>query len=271
MSITLRQLLSHSSGIRTTSTDDLLHDWEFRIHNVTQILSWFAKDSLLFPPGEGLFYSNHAWNVIGAIVESISKRTYDQVLNEFMRSVPMPTGQMDTRLSRVTHRASHYTVSDLNGTTHQIGPAPITDDLRPVPHWPPGGVLANVDDLLAFGRKILDCIEGCDLFPNATLAEMWKFQENLVVRRNFSIEIDGHHYSNLTKRYGLGWEILDLPEGNPLNITSIVYHVGEIGAANAVVAIIPERNLHLAALANRGGIGDWLEVMPAQILHILSN
>lgn len=111
VTITLRHLITHLSGIRTTSEADLMHDWEFRITNSTQTVAFFANDPLLFKPGSQFYYSNSGWNLIGAIVEAIENKSYDHLIREYMNKLGMQHSLMDTRLELVPHRASNYRVS----------------------------------------------------------------------------------------------------------------------------------------------------------------
>lgn len=113
VTITLRHLITHMSGIRTTNEADLMHDFEFRITNSTQTVAFFANDPLLFKPGSKFYYSNSGWNLIGAIVEAVENKSYDHIIREYMDKLGMKHSLMDTRLELVRHRASNYRVGKI--------------------------------------------------------------------------------------------------------------------------------------------------------------
>ena len=110
MTITLRQLITHLSGLSTYSTQDLMHDFEFRITNSTQTVALFANNPLLSKPGTHFYYSNSGWNLIGAIVEAVEKRSYHLVIREYMHKLGMVHSLMDTRLELVPNRGYSYQV-----------------------------------------------------------------------------------------------------------------------------------------------------------------
>lgn len=274
MTITLRQLISHVAGIRHSNNNDLLHDWEFRITNSTQLLSWFAQDPLLFKPGYGYHYSNHGWSLIGAIVESVTGRPYFEVLNEFMHSVGMSTAVCDSKYRLVANRAVQYRVVSKNGVTKTI-PAPITDNLRPFPHWPAGGVLASYDDLIHYGGWFLNSYNHNTTAPlyklsASTAHEMWDYQQPHVPPDHIDVEVNGRVYRNVLSRYVLGWQRMDFPyvEGDTLSNVTYFFHLGQIEAANAILAVIPEHNFVFAAIVNRGGIKDHLLPLPLLALSV---
>lgn len=280
VNITLRQLISHVSGIRTTTGSDLLHDWEFRIKNSTQILPWFARDNLLFEPGTRYEYSNHGWNLIGAVVEAVEKRSYHLVLEEYMHSLGMKTALMDTRERLVPHRGRQYQVHppDHKHPYHRVEYCPFTDNLRPFPHWPCGGVLANVHDLLTYGRAVLASHEGKlgSFLHKSTVDEMWNYRQPIVPPEHPSMRVAGKDYHNLTSRYVLGWDRVDFPadavKHDPV-LSDLVYisHTGEIGGANAKLAIVPKHQFVMAIIANRAGIGNELQVMPIETLYTIKH
>lgn len=110
MTITLRQLISHLSGLRHTTDADLLHDYGLHITNTTQTVRFFAHDPLLSAPGTHFHYSNNGWQLLGAVVEAVEKRSYHTVLNEFMNKRVMSRTQSDDRLQVLPHRGGQYQV-----------------------------------------------------------------------------------------------------------------------------------------------------------------
>lgn len=185
VNITLRQLITHQSGIRHSREQDFMHDWEFRINNSTQLLTWFSNDRLLFEPGHGYHYSNNGWSLIGAIVESIENRPYHLVLEDFMHNIiGMPTATSESRDHLIMNRGRQYRIH--NG---KVLPPEIVDILRPYPHWPAGGVTARIEDLLIYGQQMYSSSYDIhstkkSLLKPSTIKEMWTYHNPNVDRKS---------------------------------------------------------------------------------------
>ena len=154
-------------------------------------------------------------------------------------------------------------------------PAPITDNLRPVPHWPCGGVITIVEDLLTYGSTMLNSYHGRhgSFLKPETVKSMWNYAPP-ASEPHEDLTIDGHRYTDTTNRYVLGWDRIDFPaseKDSTLANLTMIYHVGAIGGSNAVLAMFPQKNVVVAAIANVGGIGDYLPSLGAQVYHLLAN
>jgi|TARA_B110000116_G_C16800783_1_gene570455 D-alanyl-D-alanine carboxypeptidase len=76
--ITIRQLLSHQSGI---FRDGNTHHWDN--HKFPEnIQTTISEDSIIFENGSTFKYSNHAYATLGAIIEKISGETYGDFMNK---------------------------------------------------------------------------------------------------------------------------------------------------------------------------------------------
>ncbi len=76
--ITIRQLLSHQSGI---FRDGNTHHWDN--HNFPKnIQTTISEDSIIFENGSTFKYSNHAYATLGAIIEKISGEKYGDFMNK---------------------------------------------------------------------------------------------------------------------------------------------------------------------------------------------
>jgi CubicO group peptidase (beta-lactamase class C family) len=99
--VTLRQLLTHQSGIldffeakeefeRVQGSDNPQRDY----------LAVFAEEPLRFPPGEKFEYSNSNFILLGAIVERVSGLPFEKYLDEHIFS---PAGMTSTSLNPKGH------------------------------------------------------------------------------------------------------------------------------------------------------------------------
>lgn len=88
----IRDLLSHQSGVRHYGNDPVLRNYASSI----SALDRFARDPLLFTPGEKFSYSTHAFTILGAVIEKVTKKPYRSYVTERMRAWGIPTVQCET-------------------------------------------------------------------------------------------------------------------------------------------------------------------------------
>lgn len=80
--ITLRQLAAHTGGIRHYGPGEFLNTRHF--DSATASLARFANDPLLAPPGEKYSYTTYGYNVLGAVIERVTGRSFDAALQELV-------------------------------------------------------------------------------------------------------------------------------------------------------------------------------------------
>lgn len=86
-SITIHQLLSHSSGLVDAIGKD------FTKVTKKDFLQQLFETQLLFKPGEKYSYSNTGYSILGIIIESVSNQSYEAFLNEYLFT---PAGMQQT-------------------------------------------------------------------------------------------------------------------------------------------------------------------------------
>lgn len=215
--ITTRQLAGHLAGIRDYKEDDLrdlIRTEHFE--NATDALTIFKNDSLLFKPNSKFHYTSFGWNLIGAIIEGISKENY---LDYMQKNIWTPIGLFNTcgDNSRVLtpNRSKFY---DLTGQANDLG------DLSY--KYPGGGLLSTAADLVKFGNEILNG----KYFDQKAKMILFECQTTL----------DGKKTG-----YGMGWYI-----GVDKNGHRIWYHTGDSFSSSSYLIIYPDDNLVIAFLAN---------------------
>ncbi len=79
--LTIHHLLSMTSGLPnyTDSTTPLMEREEL---NQKEFALKYFKDSLLFEPGKNIRYCNTGYYILGMIIEAVTKKTYETVLQE---------------------------------------------------------------------------------------------------------------------------------------------------------------------------------------------
>ena len=80
--ITVRNLLSHTSGI-TSYTEKSDFGKKFIVdHSKREIAEYFMNDALLFEPGSDWSYSNSGYAIANLIIEEVSGMSFDDYLQQ---------------------------------------------------------------------------------------------------------------------------------------------------------------------------------------------
>ena len=152
--ITPRMLAAHLAGIRHWRNERTPELYARHFDNIEDILTLFANDSLVAPPGTAYNYSSYGYDLLGAALQRATGKAYQRVIADDLLG---PLGLHDTRFDDVRevipHRARHYTFYDL--TTF----ADLTQPMR-VPDWDyshnmaAGDILTTADDMVRFGDAL---------------------------------------------------------------------------------------------------------------------
>lgn len=239
--ITLRMLLSHSSGFYGDFFDDFgMGDDALR--------AYIAKLDTLeqqTPPGQSWAYNNAGFCLAGAIIERVTGASYEKVMRE---RVFAPLGM--TRSFFFAHEAIAYpnavghTQKTPRGDEHEAA------RLYPLPRAvnAAGGIISTVDDLLTFAQFQLDggvTRDGTRLLSEETIRALWQPQIKA---------------ANFAEEYGIGWETAEV-DG-----VRLIGHGGSTNGFNARLTIIPERRYAIAILTNSGrGAAMYNEVIAAEV------
>lgn len=108
--VTVRQLLTHTSGIKSLHESSFDPNNLMRRYTQAEIMNLTANAPLDFPSGERWEYNNTGFYLLGMLIERVSQKSYEQFLREEMFE---PLGMRDTRLETfaalVPNRADGYT------------------------------------------------------------------------------------------------------------------------------------------------------------------
>jgi len=85
--ITLRQLLTHTSGVLAGDTE------YFDDHSRSEIVAMVLTEPLRFAPGESFLYSNMGYALLAAVIEKVSGMSYEDYLRERLL---LPAGMRST-------------------------------------------------------------------------------------------------------------------------------------------------------------------------------
>jgi CubicO group peptidase (beta-lactamase class C family) len=224
LGITLRHLLTHTSGIRHYKDGEM--NLQTHFDSIPDALEIFRDDPLLFTPGTKYSYSSYAYNLLGAVVENASGLTFEAYMKE---KVWGPAGMSTTRLEHqgeiVPRRARQYVRSGERGVRN----APFADlSVK----WAGGGMISTVEDLARFAIA-LD--EGVLLKPQ-TLETM---NEPMTLTDGSRTE------------YGLGWDARVDEKGRRW-----IAHGGGATGGSTYILRLPEKRFAVVIAANVQDAGD---------------
>lgn len=193
--VTLHHLLTHTSGIPSYTNREWIERGLFRHpHAVKEHVEKFCSGDLEFEPGSTFKYSNSGYVIPGAILEAVSGKTYEQLLEE---KILDPLGMKDTGYDHqetvLLKRAAGYVKT---GRGYQN--APFVDMSNP---YAAGALYSTVGNLYRWDRA---------LYTDELLPQQWRKK----------------CFTPFLNHYGYGWIILDLPMGGTRR--RVVQHGGRI-------------------------------------------
>ena len=227
--ITLRQVLSMTSGYQDYAPQDyMIPDWEKAI-SAQQILDRWARIPLDFEPGTKWQYSNTNYVVAGAIVEKISGQPLFTFITQNILT-PLGVGSaLDTNAKKLPE-------NDPQGYfRYALGP------LRPAPHEGPGwmfaaGELAMTPSDLA--KWDISLMNESLLKPASYLA----------------METDTLLKSGIGTQYGLGMRVVNT-RGH-----RVLEHSGEVSGFVSDNIVLPDDKFAVAVLTNQDAIGAAIQI-----------
>lgn len=233
-SITTRQAMSHTGGVRNYSWCACFPIWEHlnRRHYagpVRETLRVFETDPLLFPPGTDFAYSSFGYNAAGAVLEASSGTPFlDYLRSEVFTPLGMAHSGGDLAGAATPGRVGDYDVQE-----GRYKRAFAVDNSN---KWPSGGLLSTPSDMLRLGDAMLRP----SLFSAATRDRLLTPQPLADGRKN-------------PQGYALGWRYSDEKRlfGDRLT-TRIFSHHGTAVGSTSYFAAYPEFGLVVSVMMNKG-------------------
>ena len=221
--ITLRHLLTHTSGIKNYTNVPTFAAAMSREYTPAEIVGLVSKLPLDFQPGEKWSYCNTGYYLLGMVIERVSGKPYAEFLQgRIFRPLGMNSTRVNSFTAVIPNRATGYSWSG--------------DHTSNAPLWPisgraaAGSLVSTVLDLAKWDAALY----GEKLLKRASLETMWK-----PVRLN-----DGS-----TAPYGFGWGVTEY-RGHRL-----VAHSGGLPGWSADIARFPDDRLTVIVLTNRDSVG----------------
>lgn len=144
--ITTRLVAGHLAGIRHYRGGEFTLNRRFA--TVTEALSIFKDDALLFPPGTRFSYSSYGFNLLSAVVERASGEEFLAYMSRHVfQPLSMTSTAPDKNDSLIPNRTRFY-----ERRAGAFALAPTVDNSY---KWAGGGFLSTAEDLVRFGSAHL--------------------------------------------------------------------------------------------------------------------
>ncbi len=237
--ITIRALLAHHSGL---PGDSLRGMWDKPPAKVCDALPVVAGEWLVEAPQTQYRYSNLDYTTVGCLMETASRLPFvDVIREELLAPLGMTAstyGEPDIPLSRLAQ-------------PHRGGKPGLWTELRDVPA---GSLSATAEDMGKFLRMLLGGgeIDDRSVLKPATVARMFSRQ----------FDDGGWPYAAAT---GLGWML----SGQPIaGAGEAAWHSGQYPGYFAHIALLPDKRLGVAILANDDNAREFVPKLATKALEI---
>ena len=220
-SVTITQLLSHTSGI-IDYEDVIPPGTTTQVHDADVLALLQSQDSTYFKPGTKYQYSNSGYSLLALIVQKASGKTFATFLHD---RIFAPLGMKNTvafedGVSIAANRAYGYTMKDSAWTRkdQSVTSAVLGD----------GGIYSSIDDMQKWDAALYD--------------------SRLLSDSSRKLAFSSHTPTdNPEISYGFGWRITG----------ETLWHSGETSGFRNVIVRWPARKLTVVILTNRDAPGPY--------------
>jgi CubicO group peptidase (beta-lactamase class C family) len=220
--VTIHHLLSHTSGIPNfTSIPNMMRDHSRTPLRLRELVTQFCSGDLEFEPGEKFAYSNSGYVILGAIIEQVTGKAYEESLRErVFAPLGMNSSGYDHSETLIARRAAGYD-RDLRGLRNCAY-------LEMSLPFAAGALYSTVEDLYLWDRALY----GTQLLSEAARNRM------------FTPGIGGYAY---------GWFVGREAIGPGKAERTVMQHFGVINGFSSLILRIPEDRVLVVLLNNTGG------------------
>jgi CubicO group peptidase (beta-lactamase class C family) len=222
--ITVRQVLSHTSGIPASVARDEVRDDEMLNREVASL----ANVQLHFSPGTGYEYANDGYSVALLILQTVSGMPYAEYIStQVFQPLQMARSTFDASVANEWGLTTSY--------------AKRSGVIRPGPMalYPAGGILTTAGDVGHYLVALLNggSYEGTQVVSPTSVAQMWTPEP-----------------ASGAEAYGFGWGEVNTAGMRLLSHAGDIGAAGPFGSSGSQLLIYPERNIAIGVLANMSSL-----------------
>ncbi|HEX3249835.1 MAG TPA: serine hydrolase domain-containing protein [Pyrinomonadaceae bacterium] len=236
--VTIHHLLTHTSGIPSyTSQPGFFENVSRNPYKVDEFVKKYASGDLEFEPGSKFLYDNSGYFLLGAIIERVTGKPYEQVLQE---NIFNPLGMKNTGYDHyntiIAKRAAGYIK-----TRDSYANAPYLDMSIP---YAAGSLYSTVEDLYLWDQA---------LYTNKVLSA----QSKALMYTPF---LDGYAY---------GWVIRNAGFKQNNEDVQVITHEGGINGFTTTIVRFPKEKNLIVMLDNTNT--EYLDRLSESITKIIYN
>ena len=219
--ITIEHLLTHTSGIKSYTNMESFFAKARKDMTPTELIDFFKEEPMEFAPGEQWNYNNSGYIILGAIIEEISQKSYeDFVVENIFKPLGMDNSYYDHYDRIIPNRAAGYS-PDENGYRN-------ADYLSMTLPYAAGSLMMTVADLNTWIQAI--------------------HSEKLISRASLDKAFMPYTLNDGTEtEYGYGWSM-----GGIQGMPSIEHGGGIFGFVTESI-YIPEEKVFATVFCNHNG------------------
>lgn len=234
--ITIRQLLSHTSGISQYNSEKEIEN-TINYPTLADAIKVFDKRPLLFSPGSKYFYTTYGYVLLGRIIETVSGLTYE---NYMQKNIWDKAEMSNTAIEKIDK--TYEGKSCLYHKNARKAKSAKQNDLSN--RVPGGGIYSTLNDMIKFGNALLN--------------------EKLITARFLDSMMVTQFEQKEGNPYGLGW-FFYAPK--PFE-NGVIGHSGEQTGCASQLMIIPKSKTVVVVLANTSGTWKDVVTFSSQLIGI---
>jgi CubicO group peptidase (beta-lactamase class C family) len=247
-SVTTRQAMSHTAGVRDYGVCLCFPIWEYynRSHFDSQrdALRPFEQSALLFVPGQDFSYTSFGYNVAGAVIESVTQGSF----SDFLRTQVFAALQLNgIRVDDGTPGMNDATFYELNDGSYKK--TIYVDNSNKLPS---GGIVATPSSMVRLGNQMLN--------PELISANT----RDLLIRQQALASGEPN-----PQGYALGWRNTETRVLDGAVATQVLHHHGVAYGAVSHFAVYPEYGVVVSVMMNKN-LGSFDELPLGLVNMIIS-
>jgi len=238
--VTLRDFLTHTSGLPGGPPPGLSDLYEKRNRTLAEAVLAYSQMPLGFEPGTKWSYCNTGLDTLGRVVEVVSGQSYESFLHERLFA---PLGMRDTFFYPTPEQLKRVAkVYKKSGEGLAFTPSYLGDPVGGRFPLPAGGLYSTALDLAKLYQMMLDegVAGGHRYLSQATVQKMI---------RNHTGDLKAGFTEGIAM--GLGWQLVGTPTGVTAMLSPGSY--GHGGAFGTQAWIDPKKEMYFVLLIQRSG------------------
>lgn len=215
--ITIHNLLTHTSGVPNYTNTEFMENHLSKSITPKDLIITYGNGDLEFEPGSEYKYSNTGYVMLGAVIEEVTGKKYETVLQEqILTPLEMTNSGYEHNEIKMTNQAIGY--------DNALGEVVVSKYIDMTIPYSAGSMYSTVQDL-------------------------YKWDRALYTDKLLSAEMKGKMFTPFLKNYAYGWNVIRA-KVSPTDEKIIHTHSGGINGFNTNIMRVESDNLAIIVLSN---------------------